>query len=73
MDTQQVNITEHEALMVEYLKSVQEKIKISNKIPIEQVEKMIRVCIVYMKATRRGPTPMQIWQKLESIKSLAKE
>ena len=73
MGTQHANITEHGALMVEYLKSMQEKIKTSNRIPIEQVEKIIRVSIEYAEATRRGPTPAQMWQKLESIESLAKE
>ena len=52
---------------------MQEKIKTSNRIPIEQVEKIIRVSIEYAEATRRGPTPAQMWQKLESIESLAKE
>ncbi len=52
---------------------MQEKIKTSNKIPIEQVEKIIRICIEYMEATRRGSTQVQIWQKLESIESLAKD
>ena len=73
MGTQHANITEHGALTVEYLKSMQEKIKTSNRIPIEQVEKIIRVSIEYAEATRRGPTPAQMWQKLESIESLAKE
>lgn len=31
--------------MVEYLKSIQEKMKTTNRIPIEQVEKIIRVSI----------------------------
>ncbi len=52
---------------------MQEKIKTSNRIPIEQVEKIIRVCIKYMEATRCSPTPAQMWKKLESIESLAKE
>ena len=73
MGTQHANITEHGVLTVEYLKSMQEKIKTSNRIPIEQVEKIIRVSIDYPEATRRGPTPAQMWQKLESIESLAKE
>ena len=73
MGTQHANITEHGALTVEYLKSMQEKIKTSNRIPIEQVEKIIRVSIKYAEATRRGSTPAQMWQKLESIESLAKE
>ena len=73
MGTQHANITEHGALVVEYLKSMQEKIKTSNRIPIEQVEKILRVSIEYAEATRRGPTPAQMWQKLESIESLAKE
>ncbi len=73
MGTQHANITEHGALTVEYLKSMQEKIKTSNRIPIEQVEKIIRVSIEYAEATRRGPTPAQMWQKLESKESLAKK
>ncbi len=73
MGTQHANITVHGAITVEYLKSKQEKIKTSNRIPIEQVEKIIRVSIDYAEATRRGPTPAQMWQKLESIESLAKE
>ena len=73
MGTQHANITEHGALTVEYLKSMQEKIKTSNRIPMEQVEKIIRVSIEYAEATRRGPTPAQMWQKLECIESLAKE
>ncbi len=52
---------------------MQEKIKSSNRIPTEQVEKIIRVSIEYAEATCRGPTPTQMWQKLESIESLAKE
>ncbi len=67
MGTQHANITEHGALTVEYLKSMQEKIKTSNRIPIEQVEKILRVSLEYAEATRRGPTPAQVWQKLESI------
>ncbi len=35
-------------------------------------EKIIRVSIEYAEATRRGPTPAQMWQKLESIESLVK-
>lgn len=58
---------------MEYLKSMQEKIRASSRIPTEQVEKIVRVSIKYAEATRRGPTPAQIWQKLESIESLAKE
>ena len=73
MGTQHANITEHGALTVEYLKSMQEKIKTSNRIPIEQVEKILRVSLEYAEATRRGPTPAQVWQKLESIETLAKE
>ena len=73
MGTQHANITEHGALTVEYLKSLQEKIKNSNRIPIEQVEKILRVSLEYAEATRRGPTPAQVWQKLESIENLAKE
>ncbi len=60
MDTQHANIIEHGALTVECLKSMQEKIKTINRIPIEQVEKIIRLCIEYTEATRRGPTPAQI-------------
>ena len=52
---------------------MQEKIKTSNKIPIEQVEKIIRVSIEYAEATRCGPTPAQMWQKFKSIEFLAKE
>ena len=52
---------------------MQEKIKTSNSIPIEQVEKIIRVSIEYAEATRRGPTQAQMWQKLENIESLAKK
>ena len=37
------------------------------------MEKLIRVSIEYAEATRRGPTPAQMWQKLERIESLAKE
>ena len=73
MGTQHANITEHGALTVEYLKSMQEKIKTSNRIPIEQVEKILRVSLEYAEATRRRPTPAQVWQKLESIENLAKE
>ncbi len=58
--TQQANITEHGAFTVEYLKSMQENIKTSNRIPIEQVKKIIRVSIKYAEATRRGPTPAQM-------------
>ncbi len=71
--TQHANITEHGALTVEYLRSMQEKIKTSNRIPIEQVEKIIRVSIEYAEATHHSLTPAQMWQKLESIESLAKE
>lgn len=71
MGTQYANITEHGALTVDYLKSMLEKIKTSNRIPIEEVEKIICVSIEYAEATRRGPTPAQEWQKLESIESLA--
>ncbi len=73
IETQHANITKHGALTGEYLKSMQKKIKTSNRIPIEQVEKIIRVSIEYAEATRRGPTPAQIWQKLERIESFAKE
>ena len=52
---------------------MQEKIRTSSRIPTEQVEKIVRVSIEYAEATRRGPTPAQVWQKLESIESLAKE
>ncbi len=59
--------------MVKYLKFIQEKINTSNKIPIEQVENILRVRIKYAEATYRNPTPVQMWQKLESIESLAKK
>ncbi len=52
---------------------MQEKIKTSSRIPTEQVEKIVRVSIEYAEATRRGPTPAQMWQKLESIESLTKD
>ena len=73
MGTKHANIIEHRAFTVEYLKSMQEKIKTSNRISIEQVEKIIRVSIEYAEATRRGLTPAQMWQKLKSIESLTKE
>ncbi len=73
MGIQHANITEHGALVVEYLKSLQEKMKSSSRIPTEQVEKLVRVSIEYAEATRRGPTPAQIWQKLEGIEALGKE
>ena len=73
MDTQHANITEHGALIVEYLKSMQEKIKTSNKIPIEQVKKIIRVSIEYAEATCRSSILVQMWQKLKCIEFLAKE
>ena len=60
MGTQYANITKHGALTVEYLKSMQEKIKTSNRIPIEQVEKIIYVSIKYAEAMRRGSTPAQM-------------
>ena len=52
---------------------MQEKIRTSNRIPTEQVEKIVRVSIEYAEATRRDPTPAQMWQKLERIETLAKE
>ncbi len=73
MGTKHANIKEDGALTVEYQKSMQEKIKTSNRIPIEQVERIIRVSIEYTEATRRGPTQAQMWQKFESMESLAKE
>lgn len=73
MGTQYANITDHGALTVDYLKSMQEKIKISNKIPIEKVEQILCVSFKYVEATRRGPTPAQVWQKLKNIKNLAKK
>ncbi len=57
MGTKRANITEDGAPTVEYLKSIQEKIKTSNRIPIEQVEKIIHVSIEYAEATRLGPMP----------------
>ena len=73
MGNQHANITEHGAPILVYLKYMQEKIKISNRIPTEQVEKIIRVSIEYSEATRCGPRLVQIWQKIESIESFAKE
>lgn len=73
MGTQYANITDHGALTVDYLKSMQEKIKISNRIPIEKVEQILRVSFKYVEATRRGPTPAQVWQKLKNIENLAKK
>ncbi len=73
MGTQHKNITEHGALIVEYLKSMQEKIKTSSTIPTKQVEKIVRASIEYAEATRRSPIPAQMWQKLESIQSLKKD
>ncbi len=73
MGNQHANITGHGAPTVVYLKSMQEKIQISNRIPTEQVEKIIRVNIKYSEATRRSPKLVQMWQKLESIESFAKE
>ena len=52
--------------MVEYLKSI-------NRIPIEQIEKILCISIKYIEVTRRGSTLAQIWQKLQCIKSLIKE
>ncbi len=57
MGTQHANITEYGALTVEYLRFMQEKVKTSNRIPIEQVEKIIRVSIKYTEATHCGLTP----------------
>ena len=73
MGIQQAKIIEHGILTVEYLKSIQEKIKTSNRIPIEQVKKIIRVSIKYAEGTRRGLPSAQMWQKLKSIESLAQE
>ncbi len=73
MRIQHANITELGAFTVKYLKSMQEKIKTSTRILIDQVEKIIPVSIGYAEVTRHGPTPMQMWQKPESIVSLAKE
>lgn len=73
MGTQHANIIEHGALTVEYLKSIQEKMKTSNRIPIEQVEKIIRISIKYAEAMRCSLTLAQICQKLENIKFLAKK
>ena len=61
MGTQYANITEHEALTVENLKSMQEKIKINKKIPMEQVERIIYISIEYAEAMCRGLTPAQMW------------
>lgn len=52
---------------------MQEKIRTNSRIPTKQVEKMVCVSIQYAKATRQGPTPAQMRQKLESIESLATE
>ena len=49
------------------------KIKTSSRIPTEQVEKIVCVSIKYAEVTRQGPTPAQVWQKVESIESLVKE
>lgn len=57
MITQIANIKENGALTVEYLRSMLEKIKISNKIFIKQVEKIIGVSIKYINATRCSLTP----------------
>ncbi len=73
MSTKHANITGRGALTVEYLKFMQEKIKTSNRIPIKQVEKIIRISIEFAEAKRHGPTKAQMWQKLESIEPLAKE
>ncbi len=67
MNTQHANITENGAFTVEYLKFIQEMIKIINRILIEQVEKIIRVSTEYAEAMCRGQTQAQKWQKLESI------
>lgn len=64
---------EHKVLIVEYLKFMQKKIKTSNKILIEQIQKLIRVSIKYAIATCRDQMLAQIWQKFESIESLAKK
>ena len=73
MGTKHANIIENKVFTVEYLKSIQEKIKTSNRILIEQVEKIIHVSINDAEATYHGPTQVQMWQKLESIEFLAKE
>ena len=52
---------------------MQEKIKTSNKISIEQVKKIIHVSIEYAEAMRYSLTLVQMWQKLENIEFLAKE
>ncbi len=70
MGTQHTNIMEHGALIMEYLKSMQKKIKTSSRIPTEQVERIVRASSEYAEATRRDLTPAQMWQKLESIESL---
>lgn len=59
--------------MVEYLRSMQEKVKTSNEIPIEQVEKIIYVSIKYSEVMHWGSILKQMWQKLEIIESLTKE
>lgn len=41
---------EHEALIVEYLKSIQEKIRTNSKILTKQVEKIVWLIIEYVKA-----------------------
>lgn len=73
MGTQHANIMKHRALIIEYLKFMKEKIQTSSRIPIKQVEKIMCTSIKYSKATRQGPTPTQIWQKLDNIESLAKK
>lgn len=73
MRTQYANIIEHDAIIMEYLKSMHEKIKTNNKIPIEKLEKILRVSIKYAKATNHGLNLAQMWQKLKSIESLTKE
>lgn len=60
MGTQHTNITEHGVLTVKYPRFMQEKIKTSNRIPIERVEKIIRISIKYVEATYRNSTLAQM-------------
>lgn len=73
MSTQHIKITVYGTFTVAYLRSMQEKIKTNNRIPIEQVEKIIRVSTKYVKAMCCNLTLTQMWQKLKSIKSPVKE
>lgn len=59
--------------MTEYLKSIQEKTKTSNKISIAQIEKIIYASIKYAEITHYNPMQAQIWQKFKSIKIFLKE